>query len=104
MHVPDRSPAHVREVVVPFDVCEVPVRVTDGVLANVGEVVVLLEQGLADIDGACVVDSRGSPYDRSLFHGDELQELFLCEREVDEDVVHSQVGPCLVRFVRYERR
>ena len=72
MHVPDGSLAHVREVVVAFDVREVPVRVTDGVLANVGEVVVLFEQCLADVYGACVVDSQGSPYDCRLFHGDEL--------------------------------
>ena len=72
VHVSGRSLAYVREVVVPFDVCEVPVRVTDGVLANVGEVVVLFEQGLADVHGACVVDSQCRPYDCRLFHCDEL--------------------------------
>ena len=72
MHVPGRSLAHVREVVVSFDVREVPVRVTDGVLAYVGEVMVLFEQGLADVYGACVVDAQGGPNDCRLFHGDEL--------------------------------
>ena len=72
VHVPDRSLAYVREVVVPFDVCEVPVRVTDSVLANVCEVMVLFEQGLADVHCACVVDSQCRPYDSRLFHCDEL--------------------------------
>ena len=41
VHVPHGSLPDVREVVVPFDVRDVLVRVTDGVLAHVCEVVVL---------------------------------------------------------------
>ena len=51
-HVPHGSLPDVREVVVPFDVRDVFVRVTDGVLARVGEVVALLERDLAHVHDA----------------------------------------------------